>query len=67
MAIKLLETIRIERWLAKTLISVFFCAVLVKIRGIFTEKYNILFIYLYIYINNGIFAPLFMNFTLNNI
>ena len=55
-----------ERWLAKTLISVFFVG-FVKMRGKFTEKCNILFIYLFIYINNGIFAPLFMNFTLNNI
>lgn len=56
-----------ERWLAKNANQRFFCEVLVKIRGKFTEKCNILFIYLFIYINNGIFAPLFMNFTLNNI
>lgn len=42
----------------------FFCH-LVKIRGKFTEKCNILFIYLFIYINSGIFAPLFMNLHCN--
>ena len=48
------------------LISAFLC-VLVKIRGKFTEKCNILLIYLFYYINNSIFASHFMNFTLYNL
>ena len=36
----------------------FFLSDLVEIRVFFTEKYNISFDYLFIYINNGIFVPL---------
>ncbi len=44
-----------------------FCADFSKIREKITEKYNILPIYLFYYINNSIFASHFMNFTLYNL